>query len=202
MTVRQQWAVVLAVVLVLGGGLFAGTVLLRDELFPLTIGSKAPDFHALTIDGEPRPKTLADYRGSVVLLNIWATWCGPCVVEMPSIQRLHDRFGARGLKIVAVSVDNPGTQDGIRAFRDKYGLTFEILHDPTFRIKRIYQTTGVPETFIIAEDGTIRRKYIGADDWDSEANQALIAALLGAPRPVTGDTLAAGASPSAARPSP
>ena len=150
MTVRQQWAVVLAVVLVLGGGLFAGTVLLRDELFPLTIGSKAPDFHALTIDGEPRPKTLADYRGSVVLLNIWATWCGPCVVEMPSIQRLHDRFGARGLKIVAVSVDNPGTQDGIRAFRDKYGnlqadeftakvlsLALEFLHENQTPEKRL-----------------------------------------------------------------
>jgi len=69
----------------------------------------------------------------------------------------------------------------IRAFADHYGLTFEILHDPTGAIASDYQTTGVPETFVIARDGVIRKKVIGADDWGSPGNQALIAQLLREP---------------------
>ena len=186
MTVRQQWAFVGIVVLILGGGLLAATRYLGDELFPVTVGSKAPDFHANTIDAPPAAKTLADYRGEIVLLNVWATWCLPCRTEMPSIQALHDRFAARGLKVVAVSVDKPGFDDEIRTFRDQFGLTFEILHDATGNIQRDYQTTGVPETFIIGRDGMIRRKVIAADNWDSPANQALFAQLLGIPASAAG----------------
>jgi len=186
MTVRQQWAFVGIVVLILGGGLLAATRYLGDELFPVTVGSKAPDFHANTIDGAPAAKTLADYKGEIVLLNVWATWCVPCRTEMPSIQALHDRFAARGLKVVAVSVDNAGFDDEIRTFRDQFGLTFEILHDATGNIQRDYQTTGVPETFIIGRDGMIRRKVIAADNWDSPANQALFAQLLGIPASAAG----------------
>ena len=186
MTVRQQWAFVGIVVLILGGGLLAATRYLGDELFPVTVGSKAPDFHANTIDGVATTKTLADYKGEIVLLNVWATWCLPCRTEMPSIQALHDRFAARGLKVVAVSIDKPGFDDAIRKFRDQYGLTFEILHDPTAEIQRGYQTTGVPETFIIGRDGMIRRKVIAADNWDSPANRALFAQLLGVPESAAG----------------
>jgi len=186
MTVRQQWAFVGIVVLILGGGLLAATRYLGDELFPVTVGSKAPDFHANTIEGAPVAKTLADYKGEIVLLNVWATWCLPCRTEMPSIQALHDRFAARGLKVVAVSVDKAGFDDQIRTFRDQFGLTFEILHDATGNIQRDYQTTGVPETFIIGRDGMIRRKVIAADNWDSPANRALFAQLLGVPASAAG----------------
>src|SRR5215216_5212923 len=186
MTVRQQWAFVGIVVLILGGGLLAATRYLGDELFPVTVGSKAPDFHANTIEGAPVAKTLADYKGEIVLLNVWATWCLPCRTEMPSIQALHDRYAARGLKVVAVSVDNPGMEDAIRRFRDQYGLTFEILHDPPGKIRRDYQTTGVPETFVIGRDGVIRKKVIAADNWDSPANRALFAELLGIPESARG----------------
>lgn len=179
MTVRQQWAFVGFVVLLLGGGLFAGTRILGDELFPVSVGSRAPDFKATTVEGVPVTKTIADFKGDVVLLNVWATWCLPCRTEMPSIQALHDRFAAQGLKVVAVSVDNPGTTEEIRKFRDEYGLTFEILHDASGAIKRDYQTTGVPETFVIGRDGVIRKKVIAAADWDSPANRALFAQLLG-----------------------
>jgi peroxiredoxin len=186
MTVRQQWTFVGIVVLILGGGLLAATRLLDDELFPVTAGSKAPDFKATTIDGVPITKTVASYKGEIVLLNIWATWCLPCRTEMPSIQALHDRYAARGLKVVAVSVDNPGTEPAIRKFRDQYGLTFEILHDPTGKIQRDYQTTGVPETFVIGRDGVIRRKVIAADNWDSPANRGLFGELLGVPESARG----------------
>ncbi len=181
MTVRQQWAFVGIVVLLLGGGLLAGTRILGDELFPITAGSKAPDFKATTVDGVPVTRTIADYKGDVVLLNIWATWCLPCRTEMPSMQALHDRFASKGLKVVAVSVDNPGTTQEIQQFRDEYGLTFDILHDASGAIKRDYQTTGVPETFVIGRDGVIRKKVIAAADWDSPANRALFAQLLGVP---------------------
>ena len=186
MTIRQQWTFVGVVVLILGGGLLAATRYLGDEIFPVTVGSKAPDFRAVTMEGVKTTKTIADYKGDVVLLNVWATWCLPCRTEMPSIQALHDRFGARGLKVVAVSIDNAGADDAIRKFRDQYGLTFEILHDESGAIKRDYQTTGVPETFVIGRDGVIRKKVIAAADWDSPANRALFAQLLGVPESAEG----------------
>ena len=200
MTVRQQWAFVGLVVLILGGGLLAGTHYLRDELFPVTAGSKAPDFRATTVDNVPATKTLADYKGQVVLLNIWATYCIPCRTEMPSIQALQDRFGTRGLKVVAVSVDSPGFEDEIRKFRDQYGLTFEILYDAPGAIKTDYQTTGVPETFVIGRDGVIRKKVIAADNWDSSANRALFAQLLGVPESAAQPGSDAPAAPVPVRP--
>ena len=186
MTIRQQWTFVGIVVLILGGGLLAATRYLGDEIFPVTVGSKAPDFRAVTVEGPPVTKTIEDYKGQVVLLNVWATWCLPCRTEMPSIQALHDRFGARGLKVVAVSIDNSGFADEIRKFRDQYGLTFEILHDASGNNKRDYHTTGVPETFVIGRDGVIRKKVIAAADWDSPANRALFAQLLGIPESAEG----------------
>lgn len=201
MTVKQQWMFVGMVVLILGGGLLAATRYLGDELFPVTVGSKAPEFHANTIDGVPRTKTLDSYKGEIVLLNVWATWCLPCRTEMPSIQALHDRFAARGLKVVAISVDKAGATESIRQFRDQFGLTFEILQDPTGNIQRDYQTTGVPETFIIGRDGLIRRKVIAADNWDSSANRALFAQLLGVPESAAGvGNDAPGAAPVPVRP--
>ena len=196
MTVRQQWALVVAVVAFLGLGLVVVTSSMRDELFPVSVGGKAPDFHAAPLlepvypstpsdsftssavaDGA-RAKSLASYRGQVVLLNIWATWCAPCRAEMPSIEKLHREFGPRGLKIVAVSVDDPGQQQAVRQFARDLGLTFEILHDPTHDIQRVYHTTGVPETFVLGKDGVIRKKIIGATDWSSEGTRALVAQLL------------------------
>jgi peroxiredoxin len=179
MTIRQQWTLVLAIVLVLAGTLFMATRILGNELFPVTVGSAAPDFRARTLTAPVREKTLADYKGQVVLLNIWATWCGPCRIEMPSIERLHRAFGPRGLHVVAVSIDDPRTEGRIRAFADSLGLTFEMLHNPSGDIQQIYQTTGVPETFVIGPDGTIRKKFIGAENWNSPANRALIGSLLG-----------------------
>lgn len=178
MTVRQQWGVVLGVVALLGLGLGLATRMLGDELFPVSVGSDAPDFRAVTLVGQPREKTIADYRGEVVLLNIWATWCLPCRVEMPSLQALHEALGPRGLRIVAISIDNPGRGDDIRSFASEYALSFEILHDPSKAIQRQYQTTGVPETFVIGRDGVIRKKVIAAADWNSAANRALLVRLL------------------------
>ena len=188
MTARQQWGVVGAIVAVLALGLWVATRTLGDELFPVTVGSAAPDFAANTLDAHPRTKSLADYKGQVVVLNIWATWCGPCRIEMPSIQALQQSLGPKGLKIVAVSVDDPGSEEAIRDFAKEYGLTFEILHDPTGKIQKAYQTTGVPETFVIGRAGVIRRKVIAADTWNSLDNRRQLAQMLGVPVPATPDS--------------
>jgi peroxiredoxin len=188
-TAKQQWAVVLGVVALLGAGLFTGVRLFADQLFPVTVGSSAPDFKAKDLRSQ-RMRTLADYKGQVVLLNIWATWCPPCLAEMPSIEELYKDYGPLGLKVVAVSIDDYVSEDSIRAFTKNLGLTFEILHDPTHAIERTYQTTGYPESFVIARDGTIRKKWISAADWNSTGNRALVRELLGAapPQRTNGDT--------------
>lgn len=187
MTSRQQWAVVGAIVALLAAGGLTAMHFLGDELTTVGVGSNAPGFTALTMpsatEGHRVAKTLSSYRGEVVLLNIWATWCVPCRTEMPSIQALHQSMGPKGLKVVAVSVDRAGAENEIESFAKELGLTFEILHDSTMAIRTLYRTTGVPETFLIARDGTIRRKWIGPEDWNSPGNQRLITSLLADARP-------------------
>lgn len=178
MSSKAQWGIVGGIVAALGIALFLMSTQLRAELFPLRIGSEAPDFSAMPLAAGSEAKGLDDYEGEVVLLNIWATWCAPCRKEMPSMQRLEEELGPRGLRIVAVSVDAPGMEEAIRTFTEEYGLSFEILHDAPGVIQRDYQTTGVPETFVIGRDGRIRRRIIGADDWSSTANVAFLARLL------------------------
>lgn len=197
MTARRQWQIVIGVVAVLALGLWAATRLLGDEIFPVTVGSRAPQFAAVTLDPQPKPRTLADYKGQVVLVNVWATWCAPCRHEMPSMEALYKDFAPRGFKIVAVSIDDAGTEQRVRDFAKEFGITFDVLHDPSGRIQQIYQTTGVPENFLIGADGTIRKKSY-AQDWNSETNRTLIARLLdeaGAPP-------AASATPKPSTPTP
>ena len=177
---------------------------MRDQLFPVTIGSQAPDFRAKTL-GSNQYKSMADYKGQVIVLNVWATWCGPCKDELPSLQRLYSEYGPKGLKLVAVSIDDFVSEDSIRKFANNYGISFEVLHDSTHAIERVYQTTGYPETFVIGPEGTIRKKWIGPDDWNSQGNRALIAQLLGLPTPrptIAGDAPASVALPSPKPPSP
>jgi peroxiredoxin len=186
MTVKQQWSIVAAVVAVLGAGLWIASRSMKDDLFPIDVGARAPNFRVKDL-ADGKYHTLADYKGQVLLLNIWATYCIPCQKEIPSLQKLYQAYGDKGLKLVAVSVDYDVTEDSIRAFARNYGVTFDVMHDSTHTIEAKYQTTGYPETFIIGRDGTIRRKWIGADDWSSQGNRALIAQLLGleTPRPVS-----------------
>jgi cytochrome c biogenesis protein CcmG/thiol:disulfide interchange protein DsbE len=181
MTVQKQLSVVglvLALVVVL---LAAGKILLKNELEPVGVGIDAPGFSAVTLDSVPQTRTLADYRGKVVMINIWATWCLPCRVEMPSIEKLHQAYAGKDLKIIGISVDDPGTDAQIRDFVKQYDLTFEVLHDTggqDGRVSRDYQTTGYPETIVIGRDGIIRKKFLGASDWNSAENRALIDRLL------------------------
>lgn len=172
---RRQWLIVALVAGVLTAAAVVG-VRLAPDLFPVEVGSVAPDFAASDL-ATNAPLRLAGYRGEVILLNIWATWCEPCRVEMPSMERLHRELAPTGLKVVAVSIDEAGPEV-VRAFVRELGLSFQILHDPTRAIERIYQTTGVPESFVINRDGRIVKKVIGAAEWDSAVNRDLIRRLL------------------------
>ncbi len=167
---------VVGIVGLLVGGLVVGMVL-APALQPVSVGTDAPNFEAMDL-ATGDTLALDGYRGEVVLLNIWATWCVPCETEMPSIQRLHDEMGPEGLKVIAVSVDQVGSDD-VRAWVEERGLTFPIMHDQSGRIQRTYQTTGVPETFVIDRHGVIIRRVIGAAEWDHPVQQALIRRLLG-----------------------
>lgn len=179
MTARQQWLAVLGVVILLGATLAAATYFLGDELFPVAVGSEAPMFTASTLDADPKVRTLSDYAGRVLVVNLWATWCEPCRVEMPSIERLHREFAPAGLAVIAISIDEPGMGKEIRRYVQDLGLTFEVLHGSREQVQRAFQVTGYPETFVIGREGTIRKKVIGAADWSSDANRDLIRELLG-----------------------
>jgi cytochrome c biogenesis protein CcmG, thiol:disulfide interchange protein DsbE len=159
----------------------------RERYRPVITGSGAPEFTVRTLNGEE--VTLSDYLGEKVLLvNVWATWCTPCVVEMPSMQRLYERLENEDFEILAVSVDAPiGQTDAfgrpggdLGTFAERLGLTFPIFHNPSGDIQRIYQTTGVPESFVIGFDGTIYKKVAGPTEWDSPENEELIRRLLAA----------------------
>ena len=180
---RGQWIAVGLIVAAMAAAVIAGMSLSAD-IRPVRPGSEAPNFEAINlVTGDTI--TLDDYQGEVVLLNLWATWCAPCEREMPDMQRLHELLGPEGLKIVAVSVDAaaPGQ---VLAWAQERGLTFDILHDRSGRTERAYQTTGLPESFILDRDGVIIRKEISARKWDSETFVDIFSRLLG----LEDDTLA------------
>ena len=185
MTNRQQWSLVAGILTTVVFGV-ALAVKLRPQLDLVEVGTSAPAFHGTDLRAE-RPVTLADYRGKVILLNVWATWCPPCRIEMPSMERLHKKLAGTDFRIVAVSVDGdvfyPADQQGpneIMAFVNGMGLSFDIVQDPSGSIRQSYQITGVPESFVIDRDGVIVKKVIGAAEWDGPVNEALIRRLLDA----------------------
>ena len=173
---RGQWVAVSAIVTALAIALIAGLAL-APEVRSVGVGTEAPDFRAVDVQSNDT-LTLANFAGRVVLLNVWATWCGPCEAEMPSMQRLHDALGDEGLAIVAVSVD-VGRPTPVRRWVEDRNLTFMVLHDPQGTIERTYQTIAVPESFVIDRDGMIVKKHIGALEWDAPAQQRLFRQLLG-----------------------
>lgn len=126
---------------------------------PVAVGEPAPSFAAATLDGDTL--SLADFSGSPVLLNIWATWCAPCRKEMPEIEELFQEYRDRGFNVVAVSIDNRGAADQIVEFAEEMGASFTILHDAEQTITRDYQTIGVPESFLIDGDGVLRARWTG-----------------------------------------
>ena len=184
MSRKKSWTPYLLALVAAGAVVFFAW-LNQDRLSPVVPGRPAPDFAVFDLQGTPR--TLADYEGKVLLVNIWATWCPPCQEEMPSMQRLREAIPDEDFAILAISVDAPAGESDLfgrvggdlEAFAREKGLTFRILHDPTGRIQETYQTTGVPESFVVDRNGVIFKKVAGPTEWDAPAHVQLIQRLLG-----------------------
>lgn len=123
------------------------------------IGFIAPDFTLTTLDGDQ--SRLSDLRGKVVLLNLWASWCGPCRAEMPAMQRLYDRYQGQGFEILAVNATNQDSRQAAAAFVEEYGLTFPILLDIDGTVSAQYLLRALPTSFFIGPDGVIRDVVVG-----------------------------------------
>lgn len=144
----------------------------------VAVNRPAPDFTLPDLDG--RTVSLSDYRGNVVVVNVWATWCPPCVDEMPSLEKLYREFKAESFAILAVSIDSAGVA-AVAPFMKKHGLTFPALIDTQATIRTSYRTTGVPETFIVNKKGILVRKIIGPQDWAAPEVLRFIRQLLQEP---------------------
>lgn len=107
--------------------------------------------------------TLSQLKGQIVVLNFWATWCPPCIEEMPSLVQMQQRMKAKGIIVLAVSVDADG--GAYRQFLKDHNVNLLSVRDPDQKSNGLYGTSKFPETYIIDRDGVIRRKFIGAVDW-------------------------------------
>ena len=128
---------------------------------PPRIGSTAPDFTVQDVD---RKIALSDLHGKIVVLNFWATWCPPCVDEMPSLVHLQQRLKDKGVTVLAVSVDVD--EGAYRRFLKDHNIDLLTVRDPDHKSSNLYGTFKFPETYIIDRDGKMRRKFIGEVDWD------------------------------------
>jgi cytochrome c biogenesis protein CcmG/thiol:disulfide interchange protein DsbE len=143
-------------------GLLATLVACYSGTRPPRIGISAPDF---TVKDAERKITLSQFRGQVVVLNFWATWCLPCVQETPSLIQMQQRLKEKGVVVVAVSID---VDDGAyHRFLNDHHVGMLTVRDPDQKSPALYETHGWPETYIIDRIGVLRRKFVGPVDWNS-----------------------------------
>lgn len=168
----QPTVIILSLVLVAS---VLGMVWMQSEKYkPILVGEVAPDFSLFDLEG--REVKLADYRDKVVFLNFWATWCKPCKEEMPSMEELYQILKDKDFSMLAVSIDK--RQSDIKPFKEELKLTLLILHDRWGSVDRRYKLTGVPETYIIDQNGILAEKIIGPRDWTKTENVKVILDLL------------------------
>lgn len=175
---RREWLLVAGII----GGLTvgAGAVVRFAGQSAIGVGQLAPDFAAKNLTSGKQARFDSDYRGGVTLVSIWATWCEPCKEEIPAMDSLYRAMGPRGFKIAAVSVDRGG-EAIVKQFANEYHISFDVLHDPSGDIEKAYQTTGVPESFLVGRDGRIVRILLRAHTWNSPASRRVIEELLATP---------------------
>ena len=138
-------------------------------------GDRAPEFRLLSLDG--KSISMSSYRGKVVMVHFWATWCPPCVEELPTLERLYRSSFGKDLEILAVSVDEGGA-GAVGQFMQKNRFALPVLLNPDQSVSRRYGTLKFPETYLIDREGIVRRKVIGAADWMSPEAQKAIQAIL------------------------
>jgi len=148
---------------------------------PPRTGYEAADFTLPDLQG--KAVRLSDFRGKVVFLNLWATWCPPCRMEMPNMERLYQRLASRDFVMLAVAEDEGGAA-AVGPFVREVGLTFSVLLDPEATLSPRYGATGYPETFIIDRAGRVVNHTIGPEEWDSKEMLAYFERLLATPADV------------------
>ena len=175
----KQW---IFVGLIVAGVAAGATILTRvgSEVAPVQVGATAPEFRVVDLASGDSVSLRERYRGKVTLVNIWATWCVPCRTEMPAMEQLYTALAPRGFAIAAVSIDE-GPPEDVRKFGQELNLSFDLLQDRSTRVAQLYQTTGVPENFLLDRRGVIVKRVIGPQDWSSPANRALVERLLDEP---------------------
>jgi peroxiredoxin len=138
-------------------------------------GDMAPEFHLQTLDGHE--VRLSDSRGKVVMVHFWATWCAPCIEEMPTLQKLYHDLKNKRFELYAVSVDEGGAK-AVTAFMKKHRLDVPVLLDLDRTISGLYGTFRFPETYIVDHRGIVRYKAIGPRDWATPGNVQIVEAIL------------------------
>ncbi len=141
------------------------------------VGDPAPNFQLYDLNGNA--VSLSGYRGSIVFINFWATWCGPCRIEMPAMEALYRVFERKDFEILAISTDQQGVAV-TRPFRNQMGLTFPILHDSDYRVGLAYGARTLPMSFLVDRKGVIIHRIFGARDWESPEAKEIIRAALNA----------------------
>jgi peroxiredoxin len=137
---------------------------------PAQTGKIAPDF---TVADGTTTVQLSKYRGKVVLLNFWATWCSPCVAELPSLLRLHRELP--NVVVLGVSIDED--PDAYKSFLERRHVDFTTVRDPSQSAAKLFHTEMWPETYVIDRNGFIRSKYVGATDWSDPEIRAFLKSL-------------------------
>ena len=140
-----------------------------------SVGYFAPSFKLRNIKGNY--ESLESYRGEVVVLNFWATWCTPCRIEMPSFEKLYRRYRSEGVTVLAITLDK-NSENKIKSFVDEYGLSFPILLDEKGEVERLYPSMTIPFTYIIDRQGRIVSRVDGAKNWESSETFEAIEYLL------------------------
>lgn len=159
---RLEWAILILAVVLLGGAWTLASRVTPEDAAPGSlppaprIGFAAPDFTAQALDGTA--VRLADLRGRPVVLNFWATWCPPCLQELPHLMDVARRSGDR---LVVLGIDNGEPAATVAAFANDRGLNYPIALDLTFEITDLYRVDGLPTTFFIDQDGIIRDMMMG-----------------------------------------
>ena len=179
MTLRREMA---AKLLLLGFVIFFVLFFARPHgrFRTLALGDAVPEFTLRTDDGDEL--SLADYRGKIVVLNFWATWCLPCIEEMPSLNQLTSQYGPRGIEVIGISLDED--PDKYEEFLEEHEIAFQTLRHPARTISEMYGTFKLPETFIISRDGRLLNKLIGSANWTSPEMLQYFESLLANAEPV------------------
>ncbi|BDI30404.1 thioredoxin [Capsulimonas corticalis] len=148
----------------------------QDAVLPA--GTKAPAFTTRTISGAPL--SMQSLRGKVVLMDFWATWCGPCRMATPTLQSLHKKFAAKGLKVIGVSIDDPNTLDQVKPFMKTAGVTYTISATPASNMKAAqkYNVSGIPAMFLIDKKGYVRWSQAGYGEGEEAGLSVMIKKLL------------------------